>query len=475
MYDFVTSSVLSVLVISSVFTHLSYYRLLSMDEIVQTVTSVLFLDAGCMRRAKFSGVKHLQSVEEAFETSTCAETPDGNAPKALEGVDELGPEFNMDTYDEEDANDKTHLFSVIDADLQLCRKKDDYMNDEVSDSEDEEYHDIKESDVLFVAANVEEDACTIEVYLHDTFDGGMYVHHDFLISSYPLCLEYIPSLHSNQSLLAVGAFDPKIDVWELSVHDPIEPLVQLGKRKGHSDAVISLTLSPQTHQILASGSADCTVRLWDISKETSLSTLKHHSDKVQSVKWHPVEAGILLSSAYDKRVVVTDQRSTNAASAVFTIGSDPECTVWSRHSPTLILVSDEQGHISAYDMRKIGEPLWRIQAHTKGACTSFTDVLANPDILISAGTDGCSNVWKTTSCSSEPALVVSQDLKAGPLFSVSSCNEDPSLAVFGASCPVLWNITNNDVICKVFPTLPGADQPNLPDVQEDNDDEELDD
>lgn len=455
-----------------------------MEETVQTVTSVLWLPSKSLSSARFGGRRFQKKLIEDPESTQPSQDDDVDVedvelPKVNKSVsadDELGPQFNMDDYDAEDQNDQSHYFSVIDADMKLAQEKDDYMNDEVSDSEDEDYYDIRDNDVLFVAANVEEDACTVEVYLHDTFDGGMYVHHDFLISSYPLSLEYIPSIGSSHSLLAIGAFDPKIDLWELAVHDPIEPVAQLGKRKGHTDAVISLHLCPQNPTVLASGSADSTVRLWDLQQQTCATTLKHHTDKVQSVRWHPVEAGILLTAAYDKKVVLTDQRSASQASAAtLTLESDPECTIWSRHNPTVVMVSDEKGNVAAHDMRKMGVPLWQIKAHNKGPCTSFTDVLGHPDILVTAGLDGIANIWKTSKCATQPELVFSRDLKAGPLFSVAACNDDPALFVFGASCPVLWNITDTDVVSKTFPTLPGADQPNIAVDDEEAEEEELDD
>ena len=441
-----------------------------MEDSINTVTSVIWIPTKSMANAKFTS-RYTPSMagsssfigDEDSDRELEVDTPE-TAVKQLEmpesTSDELGPEFNMDNYDEEDSTDQRHLFAHIDADLKLAKKKDAYMNDEVSDSEDGEYYEIKDDDVLFVAANVEEDACTIEVYLHDTFDGGMYVHHDFMIASYPLSLEYIPSMGSANSLLAIGAFDPKIDIWELAVQDPVEPVVQLGKKKGHTDAVIALHLCPQNPTALASGSADTTVRLWDLNKGTSVSTLTHHKDKVQSVKWHPIEAGILMTASYDKTVVISDQRQDTTAAAVVTLANDPECTLWSRHSPSLVLVSDEKGFITAHDVRKIGEPVWSIQAHQKGACTSFTDTANQADLLISAGIDGVANVWKTRNCAVEPQLVFGRELGAGPLFSVSSHSDDAALAVFGASCPVLWNITDTDAICKTFPGLPGADQSN---------------
>lgn len=458
-----------------------------MEETITAVTSVLWVPSSALtassftaRRSHVLGESKSDSDVEDSELEVTVDTPDASkefvAGKMAET--ELGPEFNMENYDDEDAEDKTHLFSVVDADMKLLRETDAFMNDEVSDSEDEDYYQIKEDDVLFVAANVEDDACTIEVYLHDTFDGGMYVHHDFLISSYPLSLEYIPSTDSAKSLLAIGAFDPKIDIWELTTHDPVEPLFQLGdgKKKGHTDAVISLHLCPQNQTALASGSADATVRIWDLNKGVSVSTLTHHTDKVQSVKWHPVEAGILMSAGYDKAIRVSDQRmSSSKSSAVVQLACDPECTIWSRHSPSLILVSDEKGFISAHDLRNVDAgPVWSVKAHGKGACTSFTDALGHADLLISGGLDGEARVWKSEKGLIEPKLVFSRALNAGPLFSVSSHNDDPSLVVFGASCPVLWNITDTDVICKIFPDLPGADRPTLGFAEEENI-EELDD
>lgn len=441
-----------------------------MDETVTTVTAVKWIPTSCIAKAKFTsrytpsaaGSSSFQDdSDEAEDIEEEMATPENTYKPLNPSTEDIGKEFNMDKYDEEDSHDRTHLLSVVDADLKLAKEKDSFLNDEVSDSEDDEYYEIKADDVLFVSANVEEDACTIEVFLHDTLDGGMYVHHDFMIGSYPLCLEYVPTMGSATALLAIGAFDPKIDIWELGTQDPIEPIVQLGKKKGHTDAVLSLHLCPQNQFALASGSADATVRLWDLNKGTCVSVLGCHKDKVQSVRWHPLEAGILMTASYDKTVVVSDQRADGRASAIVKLANDPECTLWSRHSPCVILVSDEQGSLSAYDVRNMssGQPLWTVQAHDKGACTSFTDTQGNSDLLISAGSDGVANVWKTDKCVTQPTLVFSRDLHAGPLFSVSSQDDDASLAVFGGTCPVLWNITDTDVVCKTFPTLPGANDP----------------
>jgi len=454
-----------------------------MEESVSSVTCVRWIPTQSLKDTKFTGHITINTEEEHGELENDIpeeefemNTPDASSKKQSTTDGELGPEFNMDAYDDEDETDRTHLLSHIDADMKLARKKDSYMNNEASDSEDEEYYEIKDDDVLFVAANVEEDACTVEVYLHDTMDGGMYVHHDFMISSFPLCLEYLPSMGGHRNVLAVGTFDPVIDIWELSNQDPMEPIAQLGggKKKGHTGAVITMHLCPQNPSVLASGSEDKTVRLWDLSSGSCVTKLSHHNEKVQSVKWHPIEAGILMTSSYDKTVAITDQRQGISSSASIKLTHDPESAIWSRHTPFLVMVSDESGRMAAYDVRKPTESVWSVEACHESPCTSITDVLGHPDILLSAGMDGRGCVWNSKNGSLEPVLVHGREFGAGNIFSVSSHDDNPSLAVFGASCPVLWNITDNHLICKTFPTLPGAQDPNIPretDTMEDEDDE----
>ena len=41
--------------------------------------------------------------------------------------------------------------------------------------------------------------------------------------------------------------------------------------------------------MLASGSADCAVKLWDVTTGQASATLTHHTDKVNSLQWHPLE------------------------------------------------------------------------------------------------------------------------------------------------------------------------------------------
>ena len=73
-------------------------------------------------------------------------------------------------------------------------KRDDYP-DELEDSEEEkEDYTIRKSDSLIVAATAENDHSNLEVYIYDHKTSDLYVHHEIILCSYPLCLEWLHSI-----------------------------------------------------------------------------------------------------------------------------------------------------------------------------------------------------------------------------------------------------------------------------------------
>lgn len=75
----------------------------------------------------------------------------------------------------------------------------------------------------------------------------------------------------------------------------------------HRDAINSVSWNTGVEWLLATGSADKTVGVWDLRNlEVPLHFCEGHRDVVGQVEWHPTEKAILASSGYDRRVCFWD-------------------------------------------------------------------------------------------------------------------------------------------------------------------------
>ena len=77
--------------------------------------------------------------------------------------------------------------------------------------------------------------------------------------------------------------------------------------EGHSEAVLNVAFSP-SGRMLASGSGDTTVRMWDLNTECPDATLEGHKGWVLYVAFSP-DGKILASAGMDKNIFLWDVQS----------------------------------------------------------------------------------------------------------------------------------------------------------------------
>lgn len=368
-------------------------------------------------------------------------------------------------------------------------KEDPYIT--IPDDQDQEEQDREElqilaTDNMLLAAKVEDELAHLEVYVYEDEADNLYVHHDIMLPAIPLCLEWLdvavskPDVEKDATanFVAIGTMDPDIEVWDLDTVDSIYPNAILGqggnlqgqdkkkkkKKKSktandeyHVDAVLALAANRKHRNLLASASADKTVKLWDLHTAKCAKSYSYHTDKVCSLAWHAVESTVLLSGSYDRTVVAADMRAPDAKSPRWGVESDVENIKWDPHDPNFFYVSTENGIIHYFDIRTIpsspaaSKAVWTLQAHDE-SLSSF-DVNAHvPGFMATGSTDKIVKLWNIQP--SGPAMVVSRNLDIGRIFSTNFAPDAEvafRLAVAGSKGTMhVWDTSTNAAVRQAF-------------------------
>ena len=302
-------------------------------------------------------------------------------------------------------------------------------------------------DNLLTIGKVKKDCCTIEVYVFHEKTYNLFCHHDIILPTIPLCMEWLDFDASEEAagnLLAVGTVGPDIDIWDLDVVNCLEPAYQLSgqdpasakkakkKRKqvsvtGHSDAVMSLSWNSEYRHALASGSADQTAALWDL-QECKVVTSLAHDEKVQAVQWQPSSPQSLLTGSADGVVSLFDCSSLTPTKKSWKIQGEVESVLWSCHNSHQFFVGTSEGFLHEFDARTNAE-LHKVQAHS-GGVTSLTESVKMPGCVVSVSEDKTVKLWDARD--TPMTEVVSKTLNMGRIFDVEVCPDSPfTVAIAG--------------------------------------------
>lgn len=323
--------------------------------------------------------------------------------------------------------------------------EDPYVDLKGIEEDEKEDEIIKKDDNLYVVGKMEEESSCLEVYVYNEAEDSLYVHHDILLESFPLCLEWLsfdPALNGKSgNYVALGTMENDIQIWDLDIVNTIEPAYILAGQKkkkkkkgsatstnksGHTDAVLCLSWNTNAVNVIASGSADKSICLWDLSKVTTVHRLTHHSDKIQSVKWHPQDPQSLLTGSFDKSAAVLDCRSPKTFKS-WKISGECEQVLWNHFSPYNFFVSSDDGVVQYFDVRT-EEPVFTLHAHDM-ATTGISLSNQFTNCLTTVSTDKILKLWDFTD--GKPVNILSRDMKLGALNFINNCPDAGLLYAIG--------------------------------------------
>ncbi|XP_065345086.1 periodic tryptophan protein 1 homolog [Cloeon dipterum] len=346
-----------------------------------------------------------------------------------------GDEFNFANYDGETLQSNPLSLGGL-AVVETPRGGPEVDVQSEADSEEEDF-EIKPEDNLIITGHVEDESATMEVYVYNEDEGYLYVHHDIILPSVPLCFEWLNHEPAGGfgNLVAIGTMSNVIDVWDLDIVDGLEPSFRLGKKAskkkktpsvGHKKSVLCMSWNKHMSHILASGSADKSVILWDLDNGTPSTVYNPFNAEVQTMQWHHKQAHGLLTGSCDKTVRLFDCR-TDSLFNEWELPGEVEKVVWNHFEEYNFLASTDNGQVNYYDVRN-KDPIWTLQAHTKEV-TGLSLSCSCPGLLVTGSMTGELFIWDMLE--GVPQKVDAKDTQVGAIVTLQMSPNSPFVVCVG--------------------------------------------
>eukprot|EP00871_Galdieria_phlegrea_P001010 jgi/Galph1/190/GphlegSOOS_G4963.1 len=377
--------------------------------------------------------------------------------------------------DEAGSESSASIGEVLASDLKTLSQRDPNLDSNIVDEEELDDLTYRETDALIVCGLTENDMSSLIFYVVEKTEKGphFYPHHDLMLSSFPLAIEWseAPALNGEHtgSFVAVGSLIPQIEIYDASAIDELEPVAILGetnmskfvsqassrKKKNripsnyHTDSVLSLSWNSQYKNYLASGSADYSARCWDVETRKSIQVWNHHRKEVQSICWHEIEPNLLLMGSFDQTVSLVDIRIDGGLPCFqLSVHSDIESVQWippswqDRNNTFKFLATTEEGKMTMLDSRMTSSNqsnescavLWSCQAHEKAVSTCTVSTFYR-GLVATGSLDETLKLWNID-CQDSPQLVKEwESTGTGAIFASSFCKDEETaswLAVSGS-------------------------------------------
>ena len=351
--------------------------------------------------------------------------PEPEAPVSAEDA-EIIKRYNFENYDEE--GDDGVPEGIV--------PEDPYQTGPIQPDEADEDDKITVGDLLLMVGKTGDEIPTLEVQLFDPKEESLYVHHEVMISSFPLNIRWLdcePTTSATGSFAAISTYESFIEVWNMNIRDPMAPRAVL---QMHEAAVPGLAWNVLQRGLLLSASVDQKAAIWSL-ETCSPGVVFNVGAQCKACEWSPVHDSI-FGIATDQGAVFYEARQPTPTYSVLN-GTAVETFAWAWDGEHFV-AGDITGHVSVFDVKNPQTPMAHVQVHEQ-AVTAVAMCKAAP-IIATVGEDGFCRMMKMDNGQLSP--FAEEKLSQERLYTASFCPDKPTLLAVGGDGDEaqLWDIAN---------------------------------
>ena len=188
----------------------------------------------------------------------------------------------------------------------------------------------------------------------------------------------------NGKYIASGSNDCTIKIWDATTGACIHTLT------GHDNRITSVSWSPDGKQ-LASSSDDCTIKIWDATTGACIHTLTSETSWITSVSWSP-DGKHIASGSWDNTIKIWDATTGTCTQTLTGHTNGVDSVSWSPDGKHIASSSDDRT-IKIWNV-STGTCIHTLTGHSK----RINSVVWSPDgkHIASSSDDRTIKIWDTT-------------------------------------------------------------------------------